>query len=183
MFQLFSTFHKHVCGQVDPQRGSLNTALSDASCELELSQLRDVEKGITTHMGQTIAASGPTQTRLTWRAGTRRTWAGAGQYVQGSAQGTRPSWTEAKKLRRLVRSCANLHGVVISKRTGPMSVHIHPCWGLGPGRSTPERELPLLLPSHPSISRNRAAVIHPCASYSQRCFRDVLRPLAHQVPS
>ena len=39
----------------------------------------------------------------------------------------------------LVGSVQTFTGVVISEGTGPMSVHVHPCWGLRPGKSTPER--------------------------------------------
>ena len=67
------------------------------------------------------------ETRLTKRAGARRTWAWCRSVrARKRAAGTRPSSTEATKLRRLVRSVRTFMGVVVSKRTGPMSVHVHP---------------------------------------------------------
>ena len=68
-------------------------------------EARDVEKRIATQKGQAITASGPTRTRFTGRAETRRTWAWHRSVrARRRAGGTRASSTEATKLRRLVRS-------------------------------------------------------------------------------
>ena len=65
---------------------------------------RDVEKRITTQVGQAIAASGPTRTRLSGRADTKRTCAWRRLVrARRRAGGTRASSTEETELRRLVK--------------------------------------------------------------------------------
>ena len=83
-----------------------------------------MEKRITTQMGQPNTADGPALTRLTRRAGTRRTPAWCRSARQKEAR--RRNLTEATKLRR-GQVCVGFTSVTVSKRARPKCVHVHPC--------------------------------------------------------
>ena len=122
-----AVFHFKTCSQTRCN-GQINLSLKrcgvlEHSGDRMFCERRDVEKRITTQMGQTIAVSGPTQTRLTRHAGTRRAWAWCRSVrARRRAGGTRPKTT---KLGRMISLCEPSPESWSAREPG---VHVHPCW-------------------------------------------------------